>query len=90
MFATHGVFCGDALERIGKEQCIYEVVVTDTVPLPKNYDRLSRGKVVQVSVSSAVAAVISRMHHKESIRDTYLATSGVMQANDDERMHENG
>ena len=90
MFATHGVFCDNALERIGREPDIHEVVVTDTVPLPKNYDRLSRGKVVQVSVSSVVAAVISRMHHKENIRDTYLATTGAMSATDDERLHENG
>lgn len=89
MFATHGVFCGNALERIGREPDIHEVVVTDTVPLPKNYDRLSRGKVVQVSVSSIVASVISRMHHKESLRDTHLTSPGFLVASD-EATHENG
>ena len=68
VFATHGLFCDDALEQIGKAVDVHEVVVTDTVPLPIDYDRRSRGKVVQVSMASVIADTIHRMHRKESLR----------------------
>ena len=69
VFATHGLFCDNALEDIGRCSDIHEVVVTDTVPLPENYDSISRGKVVQVSVATIIADTIDRMHRKESLRE---------------------
>lgn len=69
VFATHGVFCDEALEEIGRAVDIHEVVVTDTVPLPVDYDRKSRGKVVQVSIATIISDTIHRMHRKESLRD---------------------
>ena len=56
-------------EDIGRCSDIHEVVVTDTVPLPENYDSISRGKVVQVSVATIIADTIDRMHRKESLRE---------------------
>jgi ribose-phosphate pyrophosphokinase len=33
LFATHGLFCGDALERFAGDDAIKGIVVTDTVPI---------------------------------------------------------
>jgi ribose-phosphate pyrophosphokinase len=61
--ATHGVFTGDAAERIAASP-IKQVVVTDTVPLPPE-KRI--GKIVQLSVASLFGEAIRRIHTGESI-----------------------
>ncbi len=33
LFATHGLFCGDSLERFAEIDAIKGIVVTDTVPI---------------------------------------------------------
>ncbi len=61
--ATHGVFTGDAVERI-KASPIRQVVVTNTVPLPpeKCCDRI-----VQLSVAPLFGEAIRRIHTGESV-----------------------
>jgi ribose-phosphate pyrophosphokinase len=61
--ATHGVFTGDAVERI-KASPIRQVVVTNTVPLPpeKCCDRI-----VQLSVASLFGEAIRRSHTGDSV-----------------------
>jgi ribose-phosphate pyrophosphokinase len=90
VFATHGLFCDDALEQIGKAVDVHEVVVTDTVPLPVDYDRRSRGKVVQVSIATIIADTLNRMHRKESLRDSMLTVYDPEGDNHSEGYHANG
>jgi ribose-phosphate pyrophosphokinase len=61
--ATHGVFTGDAVERIARSP-IKQVVVTDTVPLrPGKHCP----KIVQLSVAPLFGEAISRIHSGESV-----------------------
>jgi ribose-phosphate pyrophosphokinase len=60
---THPVLCGPAIERLKKSK-IKELVVTDTIPLPKE-KTIPMVKVV--SVSSLLAEAIRRIHEEESI-----------------------
>lgn len=72
VFATHGVFSGNALERIGRTNELDEVVVTNTIPLPPSADRRSRGKVVHISIADVIGDVISKIHKKQSLRNNHL------------------
>lgn len=93
VFATHGLFCDKALEEIGNAVDIHEVVVTDTVPLPVDYDHKSRGKIVQVSIATIISDTIHRMHRKESLRDGNLVVAFDPDGDDSSRKsgyHENG
>jgi ribose-phosphate pyrophosphokinase len=60
---THPVLCGPALERLKKSQ-IKELVVTDTIPIPKE-NMIPRIKVL--SVASLLAEAIKRIHTEKSI-----------------------
>jgi ribose-phosphate pyrophosphokinase len=66
--ATHGVFAGEALERLG-ETSIDEVVVTDTIPLVKRAGELGIIKVL--SVSSMLGEAIKRIHRNESVSSLF-------------------
>jgi len=64
---THGLFTGDAVERI-KHSPIRQVVVTDTVPLPPG----KRGdKIVQLSVAPLFGEAIKRIHTGESVSEIF-------------------
>jgi ribose-phosphate pyrophosphokinase len=60
--ATHGIFAGDALERI-HESAIEEIIVTDTIPLPSH----GKGRVRVVSVAPLLAEAIMRTHKGLSV-----------------------
>ena len=60
---THPVLCGPAIERLKKSK-IKELVVTDTIPVPKE-KMLDRIKVL--SVASLLGEAIKRIHNEESI-----------------------
>jgi len=60
---THPVLCGPALERI-KKSPIKEMVVTDTIPIPKE-KMLPKIKVL--SVASLLGEAIKRIHEEASI-----------------------
>ncbi len=61
--ATHGLFCGGAVETIQKAP-IDQVVVTDSIPL-------KRGRLISqvrtLSVAGLLAEAIKRIHHDQSI-----------------------
>jgi ribose-phosphate pyrophosphokinase len=65
--ATHGVFTGDAVERI-EGSAIRQVVVTDTVPLSSEKHG---SKIVQLSVASLFAQAIRRIHTGESVSEIF-------------------
>jgi ribose-phosphate pyrophosphokinase len=61
--ATHGVFSGQALERIAGSS-ITEVIVTDTVPLPPEADG---SPITVLSVAPLFGEAIKRIHRGESV-----------------------
>jgi ribose-phosphate pyrophosphokinase len=63
VFATHGVLCGPAVERI-RESPIKQVVITDSIPLPKE-KQLDKIKVL--SVDYLLADAMKRIHENESV-----------------------
>ena len=66
--ATHGVFCGPALERIN-EAPITSLVVTDTVcPI---LDGGMPEKIRYLTVAPFLAEAIKRIHHDQSISDLF-------------------
>jgi ribose-phosphate pyrophosphokinase len=64
-FCTHPVFSGEAYERI-ENSAFSEVVVTDTIPLKKDSD-----KIKVVSTANLFAEVISRALKTKSISSLY-------------------
>lgn len=66
--ATHGLFCGPALERLAKAP-IKEVVVSDTVPAAEQVTGMEKLKVL--SVAPLLGEAISRIHHNESVSSLF-------------------
>jgi ribose-phosphate pyrophosphokinase len=66
--ATHGVFAGQALERLAAAP-IDEVVVTDSIPLT---DEASKAKKIKVLSSAAMLGeAIKRIHRDESVSSLF-------------------
>jgi len=65
-FCTHPVLSGPAYERIDKGE-LDELVVTDTIPLAKESD-----KITVLSVSKLFAEVIRRIYHNESVNGLFI------------------
>ncbi len=61
--ATHGVFCGSAVQNIDKAP-IASLVVTDTIPL---HLEQSSPKIKVLPVGPLLAEAIKRIHHDQSI-----------------------
>jgi ribose-phosphate pyrophosphokinase len=66
--ATHGVFAGDALEKLS-EAPIKEIVVTDTIPLNSENKKISKLKVL--SVSAMLGEAIKRIHEDRSVSSLF-------------------
>ncbi|MHC4122939.1 MAG: ribose-phosphate diphosphokinase [Planctomycetota bacterium] len=66
--STHGVFAGQAVERLAKAP-IDEIVVTDTIPLTKEVEKI--GKVKVLTVASMLGEAIRRIHRNESISSLF-------------------
>ncbi len=62
--ATHGVFAGQAIEKL-QEAPIDEIVVTDTIPLSDEVKKAGCVKVL--TVSSMLGEAIKRIHRNESV-----------------------
>jgi ribose-phosphate pyrophosphokinase len=62
--ATHGVLCGQAIERLRTCEALTQVVITDSIPLPPE-KHLSKIKVL--SVAPLLADAINRIHLDESV-----------------------
>jgi ribose-phosphate pyrophosphokinase len=60
---THGLFAAGALERIGAQPDVLEIVCTNTVPI----EEASSPKLTVLSVASALAEAMSRIHDGESV-----------------------
>jgi ribose-phosphate pyrophosphokinase len=66
--ATHGVFAGQALERL-KEAPVDEIVVTDTIPLTQ--EARDCGDIKVLTVSSMLGEAIKRIHRNESVSNLF-------------------
>ncbi len=65
--ATHGLFCGSALEKIAAAD-VQKVVVTDTVRPLAAYPK----KIEVLSVAPLLAETIRRIHHGKSVSSLFL------------------
>jgi ribose-phosphate pyrophosphokinase len=61
---THGLFAAKALERIGAQPDVLEIVCTNTVPIPDE-ERTEKLKIL--SIAPAMAEAIRRIHNGESV-----------------------
>jgi ribose-phosphate pyrophosphokinase len=61
---THGLFTGQAIERLRSQQDIEQIVTTNTVPLPPE-KRLPQ--MVVLSIAPLLAEAIHRIHNGESV-----------------------
>ncbi len=72
--ATHGVLCGQAVERL-HEAPIDEVVVTDSIPVSQEkIDGIGMLKVL--SVAEMMGEAIHRIHNDESVSGLFLIDNG--------------
>ena len=61
---THGLFAGDAIERLSAEKDVEEIVCTNTVPIPPDDHT---GKLTVLSVAAPLAEAMRRIHNGESV-----------------------
>ena len=65
--ATHGVLSDPAVTRV-EESCIRELMLLNTIPLPKGY---TGTRIRQLDVAPLFAAAISRIYGESSISDLF-------------------
>jgi ribose-phosphate pyrophosphokinase len=61
--ATHGVFCGQAIQRL-RDAPIKQLIITDSIPLPPEKQLPN---IVQLTVAPLIAETIKRIHNNESV-----------------------
>jgi ribose-phosphate pyrophosphokinase len=61
--ATHGIFCGPAIERLSKAP-VQQIVITDTIPLTQERT-LPTMKVL--SIATLLGEAVKRIHRNESV-----------------------
>jgi ribose-phosphate pyrophosphokinase len=61
---THGLFAAGALQRIGEQPDVIEIVCTNTVPLPNGENA---PKLTVLSIAPALAEAMHRIHNGESV-----------------------
>ena len=67
---THGLFAGDALERLGAQPDVEEIVCTNTVPVENDP---AAPKLTVLSVAPALAEAMRRIHAGESVSELFHA-----------------
>ena len=65
---THAVFSGQAVERI-QNSCLEEMVITDTIPLNAEGQKLK--KVNVLSIAELFAEAIKRIHKNDSVSSLF-------------------
>jgi ribose-phosphate pyrophosphokinase len=66
---THGLFSGDALDRLGGQSDVLEIVCTNTVPIPAE-KRVPKLEVL--SIAPALAEAMRRIHNGESVSSLFF------------------
>jgi ribose-phosphate pyrophosphokinase len=67
---THGLFSGGALERLGGQDDILEIVCTNTMPVDK---AARHAKLVVLSIAPTLAEAMRRIHAGESVSELFHA-----------------
>ncbi len=67
--ATHGIFAGQALERL-QQAPIDEIVATDTIPPTAAVQKF--GDIKILTVSSMLGEAIKRIHRNESVSSLFI------------------
>jgi ribose-phosphate pyrophosphokinase len=67
---THGLFTGPAIERLGSQTDIDEIVTTNTVPLPEE-KRLPNMRIL--SIAPLLSEAIRRIHLGESVSSLFVS-----------------
>ncbi len=62
--ATHGILSGPAIDRLSESR-IEELVITDTIPIPK--EKQEKGRISVVSCSQLMGEAIKRIHTGDSV-----------------------
>jgi ribose-phosphate pyrophosphokinase len=65
---THGLFTGDALQRLQQEDDVLEIICTNSVPLPKEK---WVPKLRVLSIAPAMAEAMRRIHNGESVSSLF-------------------
>lgn len=68
---THGLFTGNALERLNAQPDIVEIVTTNTVPIPPEK---RPPNMTVLSVAPLIAETIRRIHNGESVSSLFADT----------------
>ena len=69
-YATHGVFSGPAAERLAKASDLERVVVTDTIPLSTEMQKVDRVQVL--SVAEILSKAIHRTFNHDSVSSLFV------------------
>ena len=69
---THAVFSGKAVERI-QNSCLDEMIITDTIPLNVEGQKLKKIKVL--SIAELFAEAIKRIHKNDSVSSLFIYKS---------------
>jgi ribose-phosphate pyrophosphokinase len=64
--ATHGVLCGEAVERIEASPDLDHLFVTDTLP-----EHTPSAKITRVTIAPLLAQAISKIHNGESVSELF-------------------
>lgn len=75
LVATHGILSGDALSQLSRCEEIYQVVVTNSYPIPEHKINQSRNKLRIIDISGVLSEAIRRTHNGESI--SYLFHTAI-------------
>jgi ribose-phosphate pyrophosphokinase len=70
---THGLFTGKAIERLGSQPDIEEIVTTNTVPIPKE-KQLPQMRIL--SVAPLLAEAIDHIHYGKSVSKLFNGKNG--------------
>lgn len=69
--ATHGLFGGDCLREMEECDCIDQIVVTNTFPIPPEKAATTQ-KLHVIDVSNLLSEAIRRNHYGESISQLFM------------------
>lgn len=72
--ATHGLFGDECLDELEECECIDQIVVTNSFPLPERRSREDT-KLIVLDISQLLAEAIRRNHYGESISQLFMHDS---------------
>ena len=64
---THGVLSGPAYERLSNGDALDELVISDTIPLKQEHD-----KITVLTASNIIGETIRRIHNNESVNSIFV------------------